>query len=349
MKVFNDLLPLLKSYLHLRTQYTEINGCKSELLNISFGVPQGSVLGPLLFILFLNDITTIDSKVSNFLFADDAAFVLSCSDAKSLQSSTNLFLLKLSFWLDTNRFCPNVDKTNYIIFSPNHLNPVSDFNVKFYDRPLTRSYQTKYLGVTITHNLSWQPHIDKLCESLSKSLCYFYKLRHVCTVNTCITLYYALIYSQLTYCCTIWGLTYKSHLGSVLKMQKKFMRIITFSKKDTHITPFFTVFKLLNIFSIVKLLVCKHVYRVLSNSLPLAQTNFTLIQETHRYGTRSACEALLIIPQCTTHQTMHCMEYTGASMWNSLPARIRFSNSLSLFIMHMKQFLWEEIASSETE
>jgi hypothetical protein len=285
----------------------------------------------MLFLLFINDIAAIDTSVNSFLFADDAAFLLNDGDRDTLQVKCQTFLLKLSFWLDANRLCPNVTKTNYIIFSPNHLNTVEGFALTFFNTVLERRYDVKYLGITITHNLAWHKHIEKLTSKISNILCYFYKLRYVCNINTCIQIYYALIYSQLSYCCHVWGLTYPSHLEPLLKIQKKFIRIVTFSKKEAHITPFFKVFKLLKIQDVIDLSAAKYIYRVLGGLLPLTHTKFGYVRSLHGHATRAAVDELLCVPLHTSHINKYSMEISGAAIWNKLPYTTRSQVSIKMF------------------
>ena len=115
-------LAWLRSYLSNRSQYVSLNGCSSNHLNIICGVPQGSVLGPLLFLIYINDLPNSSSKLSIYLFADDTNIYFESQSLINLQKVVNRELKHVKKWLDANELALNVDKTNFVIFPQNSLN-----------------------------------------------------------------------------------------------------------------------------------------------------------------------------------------------------------------------------------
>ena len=193
---------LFESYLTNRRQYTLINGYRSTYETINCGVPQGSTLGPLLFLLYINDI----HMVSNFninLFADDANLSLSNKCPALLENNVNNELIKISKWLNTNKLSLNITKTKYLIITNRKLS--HQFDVKIIKSPLTQTNQITYLGVIIDNKLSWEPHINHVKNKLANGCWALNKVRRFLNENSLKQIYYGLIYSRLQYCVSCWG------------------------------------------------------------------------------------------------------------------------------------------------
>ena len=151
-----------KSYLSNRRQCVSLAGVKSSLKPITHGVPQGSILGPLLFILYINDIVNCSDYLIFILFADDTNLFYSCQNILQLIEIANRELAKLSQWFRANKLSLNVKKTNYILFGNKHLPPIEALNVSIDGNSLQRVISTKFLGVFIDEKLNWKIHIDHL-------------------------------------------------------------------------------------------------------------------------------------------------------------------------------------------
>ena len=152
-----------KSYLSDRKQYTSLNGVDSDIKNISCGVPQGSVVGPLLFLLYINDLPNISSKLNFFLFADDTNIYFECKDLRNLEKIMNFELKKLYEWLCINRLSLNISKTKFVIFHvPNK--PKYPITILINNNAIDEVKYIKYLGVTLDAQLSIKYHIDELSK-----------------------------------------------------------------------------------------------------------------------------------------------------------------------------------------
>ena len=154
------------SYLEDRTQTTQIGSLISPEENIAFGVPQGSVSGPLLFLIYVNGIQECSEKLKFFLFADDTNIVYADNNLKSLDDIVNLELRKLCDWLTTNKLTLNIKKTNFVIFCPAQRKLTFLPNITIFDNDknkyisLERKESVKCLGIFIDQNLTWKHHID---------------------------------------------------------------------------------------------------------------------------------------------------------------------------------------------
>ena len=173
-----------ESYLLNRTQSIEINGFKSSKDPNPYGVPQGSVLGPLLFLIYINDITKASSKLRFFLFADDTNLLYANKNLKTLENTVNTELIKLCDWLTANKLTLNIKKSNFVLFRTCQKRITTPVNIRLFDNDagqyvdLDNKECVKYLGVLIDSHLSWRNHIDYISTKLSKTIGLFAKLRH---------------------------------------------------------------------------------------------------------------------------------------------------------------------------
>jgi hypothetical protein len=197
---------LLSSYLSNRVQMTYVNGVYSAKEFVSTGVPQGSVLGPLLFLIYINDIKNVVTDVSIRLFADDTNIFMHDSDCVKLVFDAKNTLLKLKIWFDANKLTLHLGKTNFTIFHskhrPNH-ECCNEFDID--GCSITRTDSTKYLGLIIDDMLSWKQHVTDLCNKLVKYTGIFYRTKTHIPSNIAIQIYYAFIYSRISYCVELYG------------------------------------------------------------------------------------------------------------------------------------------------
>ena len=209
---------LLSSYLSQRTQRTKINNVHSNYCNVTCGIPQGSILGPLVFDLFINDIP----QASNFsvrLFADDACLTLRDKDPKVLEIKANQELQKIDDWVKINRLTINYSKSYCILF--NRQNITRKIKIKMSGKTIEQVKTIKYLGVHIDQGLNWKQQIQKIQAKLTSASYIIIKTRHYLTIPTLKMLYYSLIFPQINYCLTAWGGANKSTLQPIINQQKK--------------------------------------------------------------------------------------------------------------------------------
>ena len=192
----------------------------SNLKNISCGVPQGSVLGPLLFLLYINDLPNISSKLKFFLFADDTNIYFESKDLRNIEKIINIELKKFYEWLCINRLSLNISKTKFVVFhAPNK--PKFPITILINNKAIDEDKYIKYLGVTLDSQLSFMFHIDELTKKISRGIGLLYKLRPFVTTNILTNVYYAIIYPFLLYGIVIWGAASKNLLNPILILQKK--------------------------------------------------------------------------------------------------------------------------------
>ena len=215
-------LKLFENYLSNRRQYVMVDGVCSDYSNVTCGVPQGSVLGPLLFLIYINDIKQTSDVLNFSLFADDTSVVTTHSNISTLVQITNDELGKLNDWFKCNKLFLNYNKTNYIIFRsrnrsvPQNIPPVSIGN-----NIIHRKEHVQFLGIILDEFLNWKHHINYISIKLSKSVGVLSRLKYILPSNILLMLYNSIILPHLNYCDIIWGNTFKTYLDKIQILQKK--------------------------------------------------------------------------------------------------------------------------------
>ena len=198
-------------------------GQSSNLKPITCGVPQGSVLGPLLFLLYINDLPNISNIFQFYLFADDTNIYYEAENLDKLESVINKELKKLHTWLIVNRLSLNIDKTNFVLFHPFNKPLNKRITLKIYKKAISEKDYVKYLGIVIDSTLCWRNHINIVTTKISKTIGLLYKLRYFVDTKIIKTLYYSLVYPHLIYGIEVWGSANDTHLNKLLILQKKLL------------------------------------------------------------------------------------------------------------------------------
>ena len=241
----------IKSYLSERTQFVKLNGVCSENQQICCGVPQGSILGPLLFIIYINDMHNSIKISTVHHFADDTNLLFSSKNIKEIKKTLNNDLKLLYEWLCANRLSLNVAKTEFLVFRPPQKKLNERLVLRLNGSNIFESSKIIYLGVILDSRLRWKHHINELTKKLSRAVGMIYKIRNDCTKHVLLSLYYSIFHSQLSYGLLLWGKSSDSYLSKIILLQKKVIRAITFSDSNAHTSP---LFKHLNILSVKDLL-----------------------------------------------------------------------------------------------
>ena len=195
-------------------------------------VPQGSNLGPLLFLLYINDLAHVSPKLFSILFADDSNFFCSGKNIDNLIDTANEELKYIVSWLNVNKMSLNVDKTHYMIFIPKAKKITKEKDIVINGTKISEVKTTKFLGVIIDSNLTWKPHIDYVSTKISKNIGIITKARRLFDNKTLLTLYYSFIFPYLNYCIHLWGSTFQSYLDKLVVLQKKKCALLLVQRKE---------------------------------------------------------------------------------------------------------------------
>ena len=179
---------------------------------------QGSCLGPLLFIIFMNDISKIKLNGKLYIFADDISLVINAKTYTELQSKICTDLKLISKWLSKNRLVLNYQKSNYILMGNPRESSVNVIKPMINNNLLNRVFSTKILGIEVDHNLKFDSHFNKLCNQLNSRICLMSKLKKFLPEKTLNFLYQSIIKPNLEYGCILWGFTYDTHIDCLYKL-----------------------------------------------------------------------------------------------------------------------------------
>ena len=258
-------LALMKSYVTGRMQYVLFDKTKSDLAIITTGIPQGSILGPLPFSIYVNDIINSSDKLQYLLYADDATLYFNREHftPHNANLEINNELSKVMNWLKLNKLSLNVQKSKYMTFHKSQKN-VTPLNLSIDDIPIDSVDEFNYLGIILHKRLTWKNHINMVTNKIAKVSGILNRLKHIFPQNVLLSLYHTLIISQINYEMLLWG----SDIRSVEKYQKKAIRNITNNHILAHTEPLLKDLGLLKVGDIFKLRLLKFYYKLMNNELP---------------------------------------------------------------------------------
>ena len=331
-------LQWFKSYLSNRQQFTEVNGVKSVKQPVEYGVPQGSVLGPLLFLLYVNDISTATEGHKTRLFADDSNVFVTSKDPVELKTKMQKVIEDMFRWFSANKLTANTGKTQYSIFcKPNKQVPQVLNSLQVLGSKLERSVAAKYLGVTLDDKLTWKQHIDTLTAKLSKTIAAFKIVKNYVNVEQKRSLYFAYIFSRIQYGIELFSSSKKKDLKQVQTKQNRALKVL-FNKE--HRTPTRELHKELNLLQVQdigQVNILKFVHKQRLGDTPEAFNNyFTEVNEHHNINTRQAKN--LHVPR-ENNWGMKSMKYRGAVLWNKTDNEIRDCKTTKTFAGKVKKLI----------
>jgi hypothetical protein len=327
-------LDWFKSYLTNRTQFVSYGGCSSTSKLIECGIPQGSVLGPLLFIIYTNDLPNCLNYAKTILFADDTTVYMSSKDEIKLFHNMNTDLTHLTDWFYANKLSLNASKTNYlkftnILYKNNAAHYNNHLNIKLANQVIIEAKSTKFLGIQIDNKLKWDTHINYTKQKLTRSLYALNRLKHTLQRKSLKLLYYSFIYPYLNYGILLWGAAFNKYLTPLIRLQKKAVRIVSGANYNDSTKPIFINLEILKLEDIYKLEISKYVYRCILKLLPLSMQNiFTLASDTHNRITRQTTTLKLRVTKPRIITTKQCSTYMGPFIWNSLPNNLYLNKNV---------------------
>ena len=262
------LLDWFKSYLADRRQYVIYNDIKSSCKTITCGVPQGSILGPLLFLLHINDLASVSHVILSLFFADDWNMFLSGKNPDDLIKVMNTEITKVIEWLRINKLSLNKIKSHFMVFRKNRRKIELKEDVIIENVKIDFVTQTKFLGVILDQHLTFEAHVQYTKGNIARGIGILYIAKKCLKESSMKTLYYAFIYPYFTYCITVWGNTFNSVLEPLIVLQKGAIRIVCGAQKFDHTYPLFQRSKILPLRNLYVYSAQLFLYKYYRQSLP---------------------------------------------------------------------------------
>ena len=320
----------MESYLTNRSQYVVFDGKVSETRGIKCGVPQGSIVGPPFYIISVDDICNVSPMLFKILYAEDTCVLISGNHLSNLIDRLNTELISLNNWFKANKLSLNTKKKSFfMIFHRSRIKPNVFNKVVIDNHELTQVNSAKYLGVIIDHKLNWIEHISYVKSKISKGIGIMYKARQFFTKKALLMLYHAYIFPYMTYCIEVWGCASQTQLNCLFLLQKKIIKIMSFSHYLAHTNLLFLPMEVLPLRKIFLYKVGLSMYKYSLNLLPECIAHLYLRNEHNTRG----CHELRVLPGAKTFSSI------SARIWNVLSNKINFDVSMSIFKCSLKLFL----------
>ena len=321
-------LRLIENYLNNRKQYVSLitkNGeIRSDLRDVNIGIPQGSILGPLLFLIYVYDLIVTHKDSFLVQFADDTSLAIKGKNYTALIKLAQEFINEINQWFSINKLKLNASKTNIVNFQLyNKRNIITDSTINCDEKLIQFVDECKLLGVTIDKNVRWENHINKLCNKLSKSLYALRILKNTVTQDVLLQVYHAYFQSHLTYAVEIWGHAAGCFVDRVFVLQKKAVRIICGAPPYSSCRKLFPSINVLPFYAL-------YIYKVLL----FVRTHNQYFENTmpsHDYSTRN--KQLYVLNKHKTTSYERGLSYKAKKFYNNLPQNIK---DIELFTSYKK-------------
>jgi hypothetical protein len=347
----------------------DINGHLSELLSISCGVFQGSILGPILFLCYINDIFSA-SDLATFLFADDTTCLAENNNLSDLIDYVNSELNKLAVWFKANRMAVNVSKTNYIIFhtrgkkvdlngksvifnsnDPNstHVDPnLIQILERVHDNHIDPKMQSfKLLGVFLDEHLSLNKHVNQTTAKLSRALYLLKRVKYFVSPGAMRKLYFSLFHSHLLYCINILSCTSQTNITRILIMQKKAIRTVTNAPYNAHTNPLFLELNVLPFDKLITLNRLLFMHAIAYNYAPKTFDNTWLTNAERNIGHDLRNNDFFVMPQVRIELFRRFPLYALPHEWNILGENIRLQHNRTTFKIALTDFLFSSLHDNQ--
>ena len=331
-----SVLSWFKSYLTGRTQCVEVNNTLSHDQVVTCGVPQGSILGPLLFLLFINDLPLSINNVVTDLYADDTTLYNISKSLSTLESSLTVALTELSKWCRQNGMAINFDKTKVMLITTGKkrdmLN-ISTLNVYADNHLLTTVSADKILGVQVDNNLLWSNHVNHVTKKISKNIWLLSQISKYLPTEMRVIYYKSYIQPHIDYCNVVWASCSKTSLSKIERLQKRACKIIL----DYSYNDVIQAMADLNIMTVHERIFfrkAKLMYKVSNKNVPVYMQS--LFQHRNHVDEtlpilRSTTSRNFLLPKPRTEYYRNSLSFTGPVIWNCLPTNVKTASSVESF------------------
>jgi len=355
-----------RDYLSNRKQYVSVNGANSALRSVLLGVPQGSILGPILFLIYINDLP-LSSLLKSFLFADDTALTDSGPNLPELVKSVNAEFHKICTYFRANRLALHPQKTQFMLFSNSRDAKESNISIFVNNNnpgedsadlciPIQRVSSTsptpaiKYLGVYFDCDLNFKFHIRFICGKISRALYILRTCKNILSPKALKTLYYSLVHCHLIYGNQIWSSASSGVISELFRKQKAAIRVITNSRYNQHTEPLFKAANILPLPKLCEYFKLQFVQRFIQGFLPASFNNIWITNEARRSETVSMVlrnHDEFYMPTSRLHSFDNFPLYSFPRSWvNFQNENIKFIRNVLEFNLSLKNHLIDNLSST---
>ena len=330
-----EALSWFNTYLTNRKQQVAINNCKSDFKQISYGVPQGSILGPLLFLLFINDLPLYTSNVFTDLYADDTTLYDVQNSMEQIENNLQSSLNNLQIWCRSNGMILNSSKTKVMLvttYQKRQRLTNDQFDLTYNKESLNMISNDKILGVFVDNNLTWSNHIKHLTKKIASSIWLLSKIKKFLSQAHRVQFYKSYIQPHIDFCNIVWGSSSEVNKLKIFRLQKRACKVILDYNVDDSIEAMNSL-KIMSIYDRLYLRKAKFMFKVYNNIAPAyISENFTLRNnENTNIQLRSSSAGCFIPPKPRTECFKQSLRYSGCLIWNSLPEEVKNAQTISTF------------------
>lgn len=313
-----------KSYLNNRSQAVHVNSTLSNFENINIGIPQGSILGPLLFIIFVNCLPyAVNCKI--VMYADDTTLMCRAKNEVDLQAQLESSLHNVAKWLEANKLILNVDKTKLMVLGTKHmLSKFNNVNLVYNNNVIEKVNEFKYLGVKFDSNMSWSSHFDYLSGNISKRIGIIRRVKHFLPHHTLVMLSNALVIPHFDYASSVWCNFSLEYQNKLQVLQNSLARTILSADIRTPVNDMFNSLKWIKLSDRWRNHMLILVFKCLRNLSPTYLTSkFEFVHSNHAHATRNQVSNTLIVPKFNSNSGLRTFHVRATYIWNNLSPAIR--------------------------